>query len=1609
MTNDNEQSLKTLIRAIQLSQGEFSLILARCNYFTWQKQITQQLQEQCSIHIKTIILQPSVTRLYSTIIEHISSSNSAVQSPEVFKKSGISPGTEKQSPNALVVFGLDSITHLDQLLTATNQIREEFRKLPFPLILWVTDNLLRKLIRLVPDFESWATQVEFAIATQDLIDRIQQTADTIFTEVLNAGAGRFLDNAVFTIAVGSRRRSELESALNDLHRRGEPLTPDVEAKLHFLLGRDAQANNQMEKASQYYQQSLAFWQQSDYPEQQGCLLFYLGLWWRCYAVLHRADYWRSCYRAKDYFQRCVRVFQQGNRPDLAARFINPLGEVLIRLQEWQELEEVAKTAVHLHQTYLDSTHLYAGYADALLAEVALARGAWSDAKRYAEFARQKNNQQSVVDLASQHDHTHWAWAWQHYQSLYLFLLAKAQRHLDQTAEAIQNLETAKNQSLPDYDPQLYIDILKELRGLYFERDDYLKSFALKLEQRSIEAQYGFRPFVGAGRLKSIKRVINSSIDSIYPQVRTQDRITASGRGQDIQVLRTRLSEPCHKLTVMHGQSGVGKSSLLSAGLVPDLKQHPVGDRYALPVTIRVYTNWVNELGIKLAEALTERGIEALDLSDESHSFSRKAGESVKRLDGILETLRKNGDRHLLTVLIFDQFEEFFFHCSHISTRREFYQFLECCLSIPYLKIIVALREDYLHYLLEFERLANLEEFHQNILDKTIRYYLGDFSPERAKSVIQDLTERSQFYLEPALIDEVVQDLASDVGKVRPIELQVVGAQLQTYNITKLHQYRQLLNHPKETLAQRFLEEVVVDCGANNQQLARLILYLLTYENGTRPLKTRAELEADLDAWGFPVGIQQLNLVLHILVGSGIVFLVPDYPVNRYQLFHDYLVDFIRQKQAPGLLAELAEAKEKQKLTEAQLRQALKEKEEALTHEQQARRRTEIAEIETLSSLAQAMFLCHDQLGALVTSVKAGQKLKYINAPATIKTRTLCTIWQVIYSMKECNRFQGHSGGVWSVSFSPDGQTLASASTDGTVKLWRLDGTILQTFEGHRGMVRSVSFSPDGQTLASASTDGTVKLWRLNGAILQTFEGHSDWVRSVSFSPDSQIIASASGDGTVKLWGINGKLIRTLKGHSDWVNSVTFSPDGQLIASTSHDRTVKLWRLDGTVIQTFAKHKGGINSISFSPDGQMIASASHDRTVKLWRLDGTTVQTFQEHSDGVYSVTFSPDGQIITSASSDGTVKLWRLDGTIVQTFQGYSSWLWSISFSPDNRTLASASTDGTVKLWRTNSTVVQTFHDHSDGVNSVSFSPDGQRIASASGDGTVKLRHLDDTDVQTFAGHRDWVSSISFSPDGQMLASASHDGTVKLWGLDGTVVQTFRGHSGLVKSVSFSPDGQTIASASTDCTVQLWRLDGKVMHIFPGHSGGVNSVSFSPNGQTLVSASRDGTMKLWRTDGAIVQDFERQGNWVNSVSFSPNGQIIASANGDGTVKLWGLDGALIQTFQGHGNWVNSVSFSPDGQTIASASGDGTVKFWRIDGTELQTFQGHGNWVYSVSFSPDGQTIASASRDGTVKVMTWKLALDDLLRQGCNWLRDYLKTNPNVSESDRNLCDDISCQ
>ncbi|MGF1676820.1 MAG: ATP-binding protein, partial [Rivularia sp. (in: cyanobacteria)] len=269
-----------------------------------------------------------------------------------------------------------------------------------------------------------------------------------------------------------------------------------------------------------------------------------------------------------------------------------------------------------------------------------------------------------------------------------------------------------------------------------------------------------------------------------------------------------------------------------------------------------------------------------------------------------------------------QFEEFFFVYNSPVQRRQFFEFMGECLNILSVKVILSLREDYLHYLLECNRLSNMKIINNDILSKHILYKLDNFASSDAKSLIERLTQHSNFHLEPGLIEQLVQDLSVKYGEVRPIELQVVGAQLQTENITKLIQYNNC--GLKEELVKRYMKEVVEDCGEINRQVAELLLYLLTDEKGTRPLKTRAELERDLRALSLEEltkETNQLDLVLRIFVEAGIVVLIPENPADRYQLVHDYLASFIQKQQKPRineLIAELKKERNKRILSEDKL-------------------------------------------------------------------------------------------------------------------------------------------------------------------------------------------------------------------------------------------------------------------------------------------------------------------------------------------------------------------------------------------------------------------------------------------------------------------------------------------------------------------------------------------------------------------------------------------------------------------------------------------------------------------------------------------------------------------
>ena len=530
-------------------------------------------------------------------------------------------------------------------------------------------------------------------------------------------------------------------------------------------------------------------------------------------------------------------------------------------------------------------------------------------------------------------------------------------------------------------------------------------------------------------------------------------------------------------------------------------------------------------------------------------------------------------------------------------------------------------------------------------------------------------------------------------------------------------------------------------------------------------------------------------------------------------------------------------------------------------------------------------------------------------------------------------------------------------------------------EDHTDAVISVSFSPDHQMIASSSRDKTIKLWTADGQLIKSLPGHEAEIYRVIFSPDGQTLASASADKTIKLWSKEGDLLRTIPAHDLEVYDVSFHPTLPIIASASADKKIKLWNVKtGKFLYQIPGHTDEVISVSFSPDGDMIASASADKNIKLWNAKNRTlIKTLTGHQDKVLEVSFSPDGEMIASASADKTIKLWRTkDGTLIKTLTGHQDKVLEVDFSPDGQMVTSASADKTIKLWKVETgELLQTLEGHKAPVVGVRFSPDGQTLASASTDQTIRLWRWEGIHPQLLK-HDAPVMGVSFSPDGQIIASASQDTTIKLWKPNGKLLHILKGHTKPVIKVRFSPDGEMIASASSDKTVKLWNQKGSLLDTLEGHNGKVVSVSINSQDKIIASASEDGTIKLWKPDGTLIKTLNVE-NPVWDVTFSPDGNTLVSGSKNGNIQFWTLEGSLIKSINAHEGSITKVTFSPNGQILASASMDGTIKFWKPDGEAipLTNVLRHNMSILDINFTPDGQTLASASFDRTIKL--WDLA------------------------------------
>jgi WD40 repeat protein/transcriptional regulator with XRE-family HTH domain/energy-coupling factor transporter ATP-binding protein EcfA2 len=571
------------------------------------------------------------------------------------------------------------------------------------------------------------------------------------------------------------------------------------------------------------------------------------------------------------------------------------------------------------------------------------------------------------------------------------------------------------------------------------------------------------------------------------------------------------------------------------------------------------------------------------------------------------------------------------------------------------------------------------------------------------------------------------------------------------------------------------------------------------------------------------------------------------------------------------------------------------------------------------------------------------------------------------------------GPVASVAFSPDGRTLAAGTAAGTVRVWNLTdprhpavlaGLAVQPNEGQphegqphegqpAGSVNCVAYSPDGQVLAAASSDGRVFLWRAAGlAAITTLSAGTGQVNSVAFSPDGKVLAVGGSSGRVRLWDLAGRALVSLGGEADGVNAVAFSPDSAMLAVGGDDSDVRIWDIrTGHQIAVLAGARSWIYSVAFSPGGNAVAAGSADDNAYVWNLPGGKLTATLPHPAPVLSVAYGPGGSVAT-ADADGTARMWRLPGPVLS---GAPGSVFTVAFGPGTSDLVVATAPpggpGAVQLWDTadpgQPVPLGPPLASSAGLDgTVGYGPGG-RLAAGGGKGGVALWDVRDprhpralapppTSLDTA------IQYVVFDRTGRLMAAAGSDGRIELW------------------------DTADFARA-----VPLAVLPGDDV---PPDEQAVYAVAFAPSDSLLASAGADGTVALWdishpgqpRRLGAPVA---RLTDAAYQVNFSPDGHILAASGADGKVRLWDVTDPvrprLLSTLSGPAGIVYDVAFGPDGHTLATADGDKTVTLWDITDParpgRLGALTGPAGTVFSVAFSPNGASIAAGSQDDTTRL------------------------------------------
>ena len=1049
-----------------------------------------------------------------------------------------------------------------------------------------------------------------------------------------------------------------------------------------------------------------------------------------------------------------------------------------------------------------------------------------------------------------------------------------------------------------------------------------------------------------------------------------DSLLFFGREREIEVIVANLMAA--RLTVLYGASGVGKTSLLRAGVAHRL-------RGAGGAIVVVFSTWTGNPVENLLDA-----VEAAAAGDGSAKKLRRNG----LLADVLGAWTRRLEADLYIVL--DQFEEYFLYHENEHGPGTLAEDLPEALRRSGLRVnfLIGIRED---------SLASLDAFKAripNLFGNSLRLDRLDRNAARA-AILGPLDRYNELVpsgegveADPDLVEAVLTEVAAgrvdlglsgrggvdedDSDRIEAPYLQLVLERL--WEVERSRDSKKLrLTTLRELggaahIVEDHLERAMSELSPEQKDAAAAMYNQLVTPSGTKI----AHRASDLAGYA-SIGRAETEIVLQRLVEERIVRAGENGAEGpRYEIFHDVL--------AEAVLAWRTEHEAERKLQAERAAGARRHRRllalaigalvliailsaiavYAIVQRGDARRQTRAARARELAARA-------------LTTAPVDPEQAVRDALAAVRFERSPTVENVLRSTLRGLRVKAvlPAGGkpVGGVDFSPDGRRLVVAGGDGVARVYRAsDGTRLRELR-HGSPLAAAVFSPDGTKIATAGEDKAARLWDARtGRLLHVLRSNGA-VTDVAFSPrDGRVLATTSDDKTARLWDVaTGRPLRRLD-HPGGVRSASFSGDGRLLVTTlvpaTSDRTARVWDVaSGTLLERLDQ-SDPMTVARFAPTGFLVVTAGIGRVARVWDArSGVRVHEFVGHSSGIVDAEFSPSDRQLVTSSTDETARVWETrTAELVGVLTNHQNYVLRARFSPDGESVATASRDRIARIFALNGTLRVTLVGHRERVTDVAFSTDGISVATASADGTARLwDRRPQPDLVPLGVEKSGVSEVAFGVDGKNVVSAGKDGSVHVWrlGRPHHPVATLSPAHG-VKAVAISADGRRVAIAARALEVRALP-SGRSVSVLRD-SGAVRALAVSRNGRRLGVVGTDGRVRIRNLPSdepgrTIGQD-------VAAASFSTDGGRLVTAGGsdaDPVARIWDVrSGRLLETLVGHRVRLTSASFSPDGRYVVTTSFDHDARVWDArNGRLLSTLTGPFAVVNDAAFSADGRWVVTA--------------------------------------------------